>query len=156
MYKLFITVLFLISFNANAFLDFNSYGVDYKNNDWPIWTPMYWMEKVTDNDIFGNQRNRGYSYPYNNRPYNIGASQFDMSQMPTPGQAYQAESNYMPQPMYTTPAAQSFTNRGIMPPMGGYDLPSPYPSDYQSNQLPSPYPSNYQPNQLPSPYPIGF
>ena len=137
MKKLFVVSLFLVSFNVNAFLDFNNYGSDYKNNDWPIWTPMYWMEKVTDNDMFGNKRNQGYGYPYNNRPYNINASHFNMSQMPTPDQAYQAENNKMrqSQPMFMTPAAQSFANTS--------NLPSPYPGNYQFNQLPSPYPSGF-------------
>jgi len=69
-----------------------------------------------------------------------------MSQMPTPDQAYQAESNRMPHPtpMFMTPAAQSFTNSGNtgnMPSMG--DLPSPYPANYQFNQPPNPYPSGF-------------
>lgn len=133
MKKLFVASLFLASFNANAFLDFNSYGSDYKNNDWPVWTPMFWMEKVTDNDMFGNKRNQGYGYPYNSRPYNVNASHFDMSQMPTPDQAYQAESNRMPHPApaFMTPAAQSFS------------IPSPYPSNYQFNEPSSPYPGDF-------------
>lgn len=137
MKKIFVATLLVVSFNANAFLDFNNFGPDYKNKNWPIWTPMYWMEKVSDNDMFGNNRNQGYGYPYNNRPYNINASHFDMSQMPTPDQAYQAENNKMrqSQPMFMTPAAQSFANPS--------NLPSPYPSNYQFNQLPSPYPSGF-------------
>ena len=137
MKKLFVVSLFLASFNVSAFLDFNSYGSDYKNNDWPVWTPMFWMEKVTDNDMFGNKRNQGYGYPYNSRPYNVNASHFDMSQMPTPDQAYQAESNRMPHPtpMFMTPAAQSFSNPASMP--------SPYPSNYQFNEPSSPYPSGF-------------
>ncbi|MBT3195664.1 MAG: hypothetical protein HOE35_04155 [Candidatus Ruthia sp.] len=150
MKKLFVATLFLASFNAQAFLDFNSYGSGYDDNDWPVWTPMFWMEKVTDNNMFSNnnnnKRNQGYGYPYNNRPYNVNASRFDMSQMPTPDQAYQAESNRMPHPtpMFMTPAAQSFTNSGNtgnMPSMG--DLPSPYPANYQFNQPPNPYPSGF-------------
>ena len=52
MKKLFVASLFLASFNANAFLDFNSYGSGYDDNNWPVWTPMFWMEKVTDNNMF--------------------------------------------------------------------------------------------------------
>jgi len=122
MKKLFVASLFLVSFNVSAFLDFNSYGSDYKNNDWPIWTPMYWMEKATGGNGFSNKRNQGYGYPYNNRPYNINASHFDMSQMPTPDQAYQAESNRLPQPMFMTPAAQSFSNPN--------NISNPYPNGF--------------------------
>ncbi|SMN14909.1 hypothetical protein CRYPA_1046 [uncultured Candidatus Thioglobus sp.] len=130
MKKILIAGLLVSSFNAQAFLDFNSYDSDYKDNDWPVWTPMFWMEKVTDNDMFGDKHNSNYDYPYNNRPYNVGASQFDMSKMPTPDQAFQAESQSMPRPNYMTPAAMSFSNpNGI--------------SSSQSNELPSPYPANY-------------
>ena len=139
MKRLLMTALFVSSLQAHAFLDFNNYGADYKDNNWPIWTPMYWMEKATDNNMFGNKHNQGYGYPYNNRPYNINATHFDMSQMPTPDQAYQAESNQLPQPMFMTPAAQSFTNPGNMPSTDDYGLPSPYPANYQLNHLPSPY-----------------
>lgn len=142
MKRLLMTALFISSLQAHAFLDFNNYGADYKDNNWPVWTPMYWMEKVTNNDMFGNKRNQGYGYPYNNRPYNINASHFDMSQMPTPDQAYQAESNKMTQsqPMFMTPAAQSFVNPGNM---SDYNLPSPYPSNYRFNEPPSPYSNGF-------------
>ncbi len=142
MKKLFVATLLVVSLNSNAFLDFNSFGPDYKDNNWPIWTPMYWMEKVTDNDMFGDKRNQGYGYPYNNRPYNINASHFDMSQMPTPDQAYQAENSKtaQPQPMFMTPAAQSFVNPGNM---SDYNLPSPYPSNYRFNEPPSPYSNGF-------------
>jgi len=145
MKKLFVASLFLVSFNANAFLDFNSYGSGYDDNNWPVWTPMFWMEKVTDNNMFGNKRNQGYGYPYNNRPYNVNASRLDMSQMPTPDQAYQADSNRMPHPtpMFMTPAAQSFSNPDNASSTAGYDLPSPYPSNYIFNEPPSPYPSGF-------------
>ena len=49
----------------------SGYG-DY--NDWPVWTPMYWMEEMFgDNNGFGNNRFRNnrfrsYGSPYGN-PY---------------------------------------------------------------------------------------
>ena len=129
--------LLLVSINASAFLDFNSYGPGYKDNDWPIWTPMYWMEKITDNDTFGNNRYNKYPYPYNARPFNTGASHFNMSQMPTPAQAYQQESNNTLTPNYMTPAAMSFysaqKNNSINGPI------SPYPMGYNFVEPRSPY-----------------
>ena len=73
MKKTLLTGLLVSSLNAQAFLDFNSYGSDYQNNDWPIWTPMFWMEKVKDNNMFSNKRTNNYGYPYDNRPFNVGA-----------------------------------------------------------------------------------
>lgn len=140
MKRLLMTALFISSLQAHAFLDFNNYGMDYKDNNWPIWTPMYWMDKVTDNDMLGNKNNQGYGYPYNNRPYNINASHFDISQMPTPDQAYQAESNRIPTPMFMTPAAQSFVNPSNI---GGYDLPTTYPNNYQFNGPSNSYPNGF-------------
>ena len=136
MKRILLVGLFVSSFNAQAFLDFNSYGSDYQDNNWPIWTPMFWMEKVTDNNTFGNKRNNNYGYPYNNRPFNTGASQFNMATMPTPGQAYQAESQQVPAPVYDTPAAMSFSN--------------------PNNNMPSPYPANYNFSAPKSPYNQGF
>ncbi|MBT3277554.1 hypothetical protein [Candidatus Thioglobus sp.] len=130
--------LIAVSFNAQAFLDFNSYGSDYKDNDWPVWTPMFWMEKVTDNNPFSDGRNSNYPYPYNNRPYNVGGSQFNMSQMPTPNQAFQAESQQIPRPVYRTPAAMSFSNPGnVAEP--ALNLPNPYPANYNFSEPKSPY-----------------
>ena len=130
MKKTIFIALISLSMSASAFLDFNHYSSPYDDNDWPIWTPMYWMEKISDNNT-SNQRYQGYPYPYNNRPYNIYATRFDMSQMPTPDQAYQAESLPLPAPVYSTPAAQSFANPDF--------LPSPYPQNFSLPPLPNPY-----------------
>ena len=139
MKKIGLVGLVVLSFNAQAFLDFNSYGADYKNNDWPVWTPMFWMEKATDSNMFPNNRNSQYGYPYNNRPYNVGASQFNMANMPTPNQAFQAESQQIPRPTYNTPAAMSFSNvsNGVASPAA--NLPSPYPANYNFSEPRSPY-----------------
>lgn len=145
MKKILLAGLIISSFNAHAFLDFNSYGSDYQDNNWPVWTPMFWMEKVTDNNRFNNDNERygNYGYPYNNRPYNVGASQFNMAQMPTPEQAFRGESHKMPMSTYMTPAAMSFANLGSIP-------------DRQMNELPSPYPTNYSFSEPYSPYGRGF
>ncbi|MCH9646065.1 MAG: hypothetical protein K0U08_05415 [Proteobacteria bacterium] len=131
--------LVVASFHAQAFLDFNNYGADYKNNDWPIWTPMFWMEKATDNNFFSNNSNSKYGYPYNNRPYNVGAPQFNMANMPTPDQAFQAESQQMPRPTYNTPAAMSFSNPDSQSISQVPSLPSPYPANYNFAEPRSPY-----------------
>ncbi len=138
MKKILLVGLIAGSFNAQAFLDFNSYGSDYQDNNWPVWTPMFWMNKVTDNDMFGNN-NQNYGYPYNNRPYNIGASQFNMSQMPTPDQAFQDESRQVPAPTYMTPAAMSFSNPQSSPTRLMNEPPSPYPANYRFSEPRSPY-----------------
>ncbi len=153
MKKLFVVSLIVISFNVHAFLDFNQYGPGYDDNDWPVWTPMYWMEEMFDGDRFGNKRYKGYPYPYNNSPYNVGAQRFDMSKMPTPDQAYRAESNLIPMPNFMTPAAQSFVNLDrYTPTTQDNKMPNPYQNSYQMDQLPSPYSSNYRLNSFPSPY----
>lgn len=125
MKKIVVAGLLVSSLGAQAFLDFNSYGPGYNDNDWPIWTPMYWMEKMTDNDKFSQ-----YGYPYNNRPFNVGASQFNMSQMPTPDQAYRAESPATPAPTYMTPAAMSFANPNKAAQIQLVHLQSPYSRNY--------------------------
>ncbi|MDC0888877.1 hypothetical protein OAS07_00595 [Candidatus Thioglobus sp.] len=139
MKKMLLTGLLIGSLNAHAFLDFNSYGSDYKNNDWPIWTPMFWMEKASDSSMFQNSSNSKYGYPYNNRPYNVGASQFNMANMPTPNQAFQAESQQAPSPTYMTPAAMSFSNLNNRSSSPVRNLPGPYPSNYNFSEPRSPY-----------------
>ena len=98
-----------LSLNALAFLDFNNYQSGYDDNDWPVWTPMYWMEEVFD----GNDKHRAYQnypYPYNNRAYNVNARHFNMGQMPTPTQAYWLESEQGQNTVkFDTPAAMSFS-----------------------------------------------
>jgi hypothetical protein len=139
MKKILLAGLIAVSFNAHAFLDFNTYGDDYKNNDWPVWTPMFWMDKAKDNNPFSDNKNTQYGYPYNNRPYNVGASQFNMAKMPTPNQAFQAESQQAPSPAYMTPAAMSFSNSNNKTTSPAYNLPNPYPSNYNFSEPRSPY-----------------
>ena len=139
MKKILLVGLTVMSFNAQAFLDFNSYGDDYKNNDWPVWTPMFWMDKAKNNNPFSDNKNTQYGYPYNNRPYNVGASQFNMANMPTPNQAFQAESQQAPSPIYMTPAAMSFSNLNNKASSPALNLPNPYSSNYNFSEPRSPY-----------------
>jgi hypothetical protein len=139
MKKILLVGLTVMSFNAQAFLDFNSYGNDYKNNDWPVWTPMFWMDKAKNNNPFSDNKNTQYGYPYNNRPYNVGASQFNMANMPTPNQAFQAESQQAPSPIYMTPAAMSFSNLNNKASSPALNLPNPYSSNYNFSEPRSPY-----------------
>ncbi len=139
MKKILLVGLTIMSFNAQAFLDFNSYGDDYKNNDWPVWTPMFWMDKAKNNSPFSDNKNTQYGYPYNNRPYNVGASQFNMANMPTPNQAFQAESQQAPSPIYMTPAAMSFSNLNNKASSPVRNLPDPYPPNYNFSEPRSPY-----------------
>jgi|SaaInl4_150m_RNA_FD_contig_81_53745_length_511_multi_13_in_0_out_0_1 hypothetical protein len=68
-------VAMLVSVNANAFWGGNNNG-GYNYNDWPVWTPMYWMEEMEnefdDNNWGGNGNgwNNGYG-PYNGGGYGM-------------------------------------------------------------------------------------
>lgn len=68
-------VLVFASVNANAFWggNNNNFGNNGWGNNWPVWTPMYWMEEFTGNnnynDYYGNA-NPWSGAPLNNMPYN--------------------------------------------------------------------------------------
>ncbi|MFK5986000.1 MAG: hypothetical protein QM479_11330, partial [Pseudomonadota bacterium] len=66
---IFALVAMLATTNASAFWGGNNNG-PYDYNDWPVWTPMYWMEEMSnemdDNNWGGNN---GY---YGNGPYGGG------------------------------------------------------------------------------------
>ncbi|BBB22748.1 conserved hypothetical protein [Abyssogena phaseoliformis symbiont OG214] len=123
MKKILLLGLLIISLNTTAFLDFNSYGAGYKNNDWPVW-----MERV-DNNTNNRRYNYPYPYPYNNQAFNTNASRFNMNQMPTPSQAYQAENNTTPL-IYETPAAMSFSTPNHTPVVNNSGSPKSY-TDYR-------------------------
>ena len=114
MKKIALVALCIASFNAQAFLDFNNYQSGYQHpddNDWPIWTPMYWMEEVFDRGDRRDRRYQNYPYPYGGTPYNINAQRFNMNQMPTPDEAYYLETQAPAQQAasFNTPAAMSFS-----------------------------------------------
>ncbi len=62
-------VAMLVATNANAFWGGNNNG-PYNYNDWPVWTPMYWMEEMEnemDNNNWGGNNwgnGGGYGNPY--------------------------------------------------------------------------------------------
>jgi len=71
---LYVSVLLMFSFNANA--DFWS-GDDcppweYDCNDWPEWSPMYWMEEMSDefddDDDYYRYGGGPYGGPYGRPP----------------------------------------------------------------------------------------
>ena len=69
MKKLFLaTVLGLVSVSANAgwFGNNNSWNDLYDDNNWPEWTPMYWMEEMMDE--WDNDDDNYYQYPMNYHP----------------------------------------------------------------------------------------
>jgi len=67
---LFLTLFFglILSFNASAWWG----GGPWNYNAWPVWTPMYWMEEMSDewggNDYWGGPWGHG-GYPYGGYPY---------------------------------------------------------------------------------------
>lgn len=142
MKKIILVSLMSLSINCYAFFDFNNYQSPYADNDWPVWTPMYWMEEIFDNDRFGNSTRNMYPYPYGNQPFNIQASHFDMSQMPTPNEAYLFENKLLESPVYHTPAAQFFAN----------------PESVETSKIKTqnPYLTNHQPNPYRAAYPGNF
>lgn len=83
----------------------------YDNNDWPEWTPMYWMEEFFNNDDDNYPRSYGgrYPNPYQN-PY----------QSPYQSPAY--PTRYIPAPYLGGQYAQrqGFPSYGAMPRQRGY------------------------------------
>ena len=72
-------LLFAVSTSASAFWR-DRYYDDYDYNDWPVFTPMYWMEEFIDefdrdsrygNRGWGNRGwgNRGWNRGYRGYPY---------------------------------------------------------------------------------------
>ena len=64
----FIGFLLSLSYNANVNADFFG-GNDcppwvYDCNDWPEWTPMYWMEEMSDEFDDNNDYYGPYGAPY--------------------------------------------------------------------------------------------
>ncbi len=67
-------VVAFTSINAHAFWGGNNdfFGGNGWGNNWPVWTPMYWMEEFTGdnnyNDYYGNA-NPWSAAPLNNMPF---------------------------------------------------------------------------------------
>jgi len=101
------------SYNANAsFFDFgdddgcewkmgpNGPWCDPDDNDWPEWTPMYWMEEMADS--WDDDDDDDY-WRYGPRPYYGGG--YGGGYAPAPGAYAPAPQNYAPYPAPAAPAA---------------------------------------------------
>lgn len=95
--------LLLMSATASADWFGNRWNDDY--NDWPTWTPMYWMQEMSDR--FNNDGWRDYRYGPNGYGY------------PPPYPYYSAPNYYAPANPYYAPYPNYAPN--------GYP-PSPYPN----------------------------
>jgi hypothetical protein len=116
----FVSVMLMFSYNASA--DFFG-GSDcppweYDCNDWPEWTPMYWMEEMSDE--FDDNNDDWYRYgggPYGG-PYG-GPRPYGPPMMPYGGAPYGG-----PAPMpYGAPAPMPYGGPAPMP----YGRPAPAP-----------------------------
>ena len=45
------------------------YGPYWDENDWPVWTPMYWMDEMMDSFDNNNWGGNNWSGAYNVAPY---------------------------------------------------------------------------------------
>ena len=116
--------------NANGFFGNNNsgfgnfFGGNNNNcNNWPIFTPMYWMEEMTssfgnsNNGIFGNSNcNNGYSgYRFNPYQSPYGAPQYLANPYGQQAYAYRPPANsYYPQNSYRpTSNFSPFGNSGF-------------------------------------------
>ena len=138
--------------NNNGFGNFFG-GNNNGDNNWPVWTPMYWMEEMSDS--FGNNnnnnRNSGYyggGYPnvsaYQPSPY--GSSPYAMANpyatapyatAPYPPRQQQAYI-YRPAPTvrnYST-APQNSYRRSSFPSFGGNNMSGGFPSFGGGNNNP--------------------
>lgn len=109
-----VSLFLLVSYNAQASNDF--FGGDdcppwaYDCNDWPVWTPMYWMEEMSN-----EWDNNNDYYPYGGYGY---------GQPPMPYYGGPQYGNQMPAPM---PYGQQ-QYRAPMPYYGGPQAPAPAPA----------------------------
>lgn len=91
----------LVSLNASAGW-FGSNNNGWDDNDWPVWTPMYWMDEMMnewddDDDYYG---------PYGYNPYMYGQNPY-MAQ-PYPANPYAvAPQQVLPQPAAPQVAPQA-------------------------------------------------
>jgi len=130
-----------MSHTASAFWGDNWGGGNNGYNDWPTWTPMYWMDEMSnqfDNNNFGgnnmpwgwNRGGNGYNNGYNGyAPY--GYSPY----------------GYAPQPAYQySPYGYGYPQQGGYGyPQQGYSAPQPQQQGYpQQGGYPQQYQQQYQ------------
>ena len=96
----------------------NGYYSDY--NNWPEWTPMYWMEEMS-NEFDNNGWNNNYNYPPG--PY---------GPPPVYGQPYGPATGYAPQ----FPPQYAPMPRFQAPPMAPNQVPKPLPPQQMQQQAP--------------------
>ncbi|MBF0266018.1 MAG: sulfur globule protein CV1 [Gammaproteobacteria bacterium] len=66
-----ITILLLVfSTNSNAWWGGMNSSDPWDENDWPVWSPMFWMEEMSDEFDNNNKWNNRYGNGY--RPYGYG------------------------------------------------------------------------------------
>lgn len=124
--KKFLIALSLFSLASTASADFfgsgnngewktGPYGSYWEENEWPEWTPMYWMQEMSDS--FSNDNNNGFNFgnrlSNSNMPFfgnNSNNGNYGMPMMPY-GYSYQQ----MPMMPYAAPS---------MPNYGGYGMPN--------------------------------
>lgn len=100
------------------------YGPYWEENDWPEWTPMYWMQEMSDS----------FSNDNNNNGFNFG-NRFGNGNMPFFGN----NSNYgYGNGMPMMPYGYNYPNSMPMMPYGA--APMPYYGGYGMPNLPMPAP----------------
>lgn len=114
-----------ISFNAQAFWggNNNNWGNNgNSDNDWPVWTPMYWMDEMIGNDNYSN-------YYGNANPWS-GSS---MNNMPMNTMRFNTNP-WSNGPMNGSMNGFSFPPNGYSPYVGGgpnAGYPAGYPQGYR-------------------------
>lgn len=118
--------LSLLALSATASADFFSsnngewkmgpYGPYYEENDWPEWTPMYWMEEMMnsfddEDNGFGNfggmpfMGGNNYAMPYGGMPYGAPMMAPPLGAMPYGAPMMPPAAPPMMPPMPAMPAA---------------------------------------------------
>ncbi|SKA67783.1 hypothetical protein SAMN02745130_00121 [Thiothrix eikelboomii] len=107
------------------------YGPYWEENDWPEWTPMYWMQEMSDSfsgDDDNNGFNFGNRFGNGNMPFFGNNSNYGYGNMPFFGNnSNYGYGNSMPMMPY-----------GYMPTMPYGVAPTPYYGGYGMRPMPAP------------------
>lgn len=96
-------VLITFSANINAFWGGNNSNDPWDDNDWPVWSPMYWMEEMSD-EFDNNSWSGGNGYGYQPYGYAPSMPQYGPHSTPYSGQApYPQYAPGYPAPGYRAP-----------------------------------------------------